>query len=302
MFTNSKKYANNNGQTTFFIIILLILFISALGASVYFYYAKEKIMQFHLEKVEALNQKIITLSEYAKKREVESKESKNLLENTEKEFAEYKQKYTLQQDMVSQLVAIKQTLQEQFSSVNAAITSGFSSVNDFTMVFDSKLEDYLTRSKKELSKLMGDTPAAAPDTVVSEKVTRQERKAITSQQQAEVELSKLVVMGKDTKDDIEDMPVKYGQVNKSVVSGIKQVKSDQSDIKVMKVNQAHKFIVLNKGMIDGIKIGTVVDIMRNNSKIGRALINEVRELVSLAKIEEQYDGHFIEAGDMVQLN
>jgi hypothetical protein len=289
MGTYVRKRCHCDGQATFFIIVLLLLFVSSIGVCVYFYFAKEHMVTLHFEKVDALNQKIIALSEHIKEKDIENKDLKNSLVLTEKELADVKSKIQAEKDLLQNLTEIKNILDQQFLQVNDSLSSGFNKLDTFSLKFDSKIEDYLNKNKKELSTILKDEIKTDA-----------------------VELPKVVVKPEDipapamteAKAPLAAEPaVIYGQVNPTNDSAQpgEAGPKDSKEIKVMKVNQKHAFLVINKGMIDGVKVGTRLDVYRHDVKIADALITEVRELVSLAKIEKQYEGHFIEEGDIARI-
>ncbi len=288
MGTYVRKRCHCDGQATFFIIVLLLLFVSSIGVCVYFYFAKEHMVRLHFEKVDALNQKIIALSEHIKEKDVENKDLKNSLVLSEKELADIKSKIQAEKDLLQNLAEIKNILDQQFLQVNDSLVSGFNKLDTFSMNFDSKIEDYLSKNKKEFSTILKDD--RKDDVVELPKVVVKPEDLQTSVKPEEKALP------------IAEPAVVYGKVNPAQESlPAETAPKGSKEIKVMKVNQKHAFLVVNKGMIDGVKVGTRLDIYRHDVKIADALITEVRELVSLAKIEKQHEGHFVEEGDIARI-
>ena len=287
---------SKSGQTTFIIILLLIFLIGSIGAAVFFYAGREQTLKMHLNKVDLLNKKIIRLSEYVKKRDIENKELHLTINKYKTELKELKQKKLEKQNVLQELSSIKSTLDNEFTNVNESLSLSLDKIDTFSRFFDAKIEDYLAKNKKAINQLI------------------KEKTSERSGQTSGVELEEVVVTpeqdsyrgrnGEKSAKNIENKTVKYGQVNKTESAEedkrIQQLKKKAREkVKVMKVNQKHNFIVINKGMIDGVNVGTSIAAYRRDIKIGNAIITEVRELVSLAKIENQYDQHFIEEGDTV---
>ncbi|MFC1808597.1 hypothetical protein ACFL3D_00555 [Candidatus Omnitrophota bacterium] len=277
-----RKRFHYDGQSTFFIVVLLLLFVSSVGVCAYFYFAKEHMVQLHFEKVDTLNKKIITLSEYIKEKDIANKDLKNSLTIAERTLTDYKNKNKEAMDLVKQLSEIKTMLNQQFLQVNDSLAAGFSKIDTFSLAFDSKIKDQLSKNKKELTTFLKEEKASGA-----------------------VELPKLVVkaeksVSNNTAPQVtkQDPDVKHGKINPTITPPALQ-DENKKVIKVMKVNQKHGFFVINKGMIDGVKVGSPIEIYRHDVKIADALISEVRELVSLGKIEKQHEGHFIEEGDSV---
>ncbi len=275
MQMNRKRQLHCAGQATFLIIVLLILFLSAVGVSGYFYYIKEKMVERYLSKVDTLNKKIITLNEYTKELDIENKELQNHLIDKKSELEEYKLKHAEQEGLMRQMAEIKIMLDEQFVRVSDSLSDGFEKLDGFTRTFDARFENYAQQNKDELSQLF------------AAKETKREK----YQRQADVELSKLVVR-----------PTRRAgtpPIFNEAITAPKPLPPKQ--LKVMKVNLQHRFFVINEGLIDGIKTGSAVEVSRGATKVADAIITEVRELVSLAKIEQYYDGHFIQEGDSVRV-
>jgi len=269
--------------------VLLLLFVSSIGVCVYFYFAKEHMVKLHFEKVDTLNQKIITLSEHIKEKDIENQDLKNSLTLAEKELTDIKNKVETEKDLLQNLTEIKTVLNQQFLQVNDSLSAGFSKLDTFSMKFDSRIEDYLNKNKKEMTTMLKD--AGTSDAVELPKVIVKPEE-VPSATITEVKTASQ-----------EEPAVVYGKVNPAVAETVVSdgEQKESKEIKVMKVNQKHAFFVINKGMIDGIKIGARLDVFRYDVKIADALITEVRELVSLAKIEKQYEGHFVEEGDSVRI-
>jgi Tfp pilus assembly protein PilN len=86
-------------------------------------------------------------------------------------------------------------------------------------------------------------------------------------------------------------PVKLGKI---VVQ-----KSSNYAARVQHVNPIYGFLVINAGMSDGIKTGTVINIIRDKRLIGRAVVEKVREKTAAAIILPEWTTEKVEAGDFI---
>ena len=289
-----RTYFSSRAQAMFPIILLLILFVSASVIAGYFYYTRDALMKLHTEKVETLNKKIISLSENIRKRELANRDLEHTVETYKTQIEHFQQKQIEQETIIKQLTDMRAALTEQLTKLQTSLTSGLSKLDDFSLTVDSKLNDYLSQNTKEITRVLSE----------SEKKQPREKPAAAEG----VELPTVVV----TSGNEPSAAGTGGQENAALprnetkpVDSVPKTKprmvKETPEIKVMKVDQKHNFLIINKGMIDGMKVNTPIDVYRKDIKIGTALITEVRELLSLAMINEQYDGHFIEEGDLVRL-
>lgn len=86
-------------------------------------------------------------------------------------------------------------------------------------------------------------------------------------------------------------PVKLGQI---VVQ-----KSSGYAARVEHVNPLYGFIVFNAGTIDGLKQGSVVNVVRDKRLIGRAVVEQARDKSSAATLLPEWTTEKVEAGDFI---
>jgi hypothetical protein len=86
-------------------------------------------------------------------------------------------------------------------------------------------------------------------------------------------------------------PVKLGKI---VVQ-----KSSGYAVRVQHVNPNYGFIVINAGTLDGLKMGAVINIIRDKRLIGRAVIEKPRNKTSVAVIIPEWTAEKVEVGDFI---
>lgn len=69
--------------------------------------------------------------------------------------------------------------------------------------------------------------------------------------------------------------------------------------RVQHVNSIYGFIVVNAGIRDGLKNGTVLNVIRDKRLIGRAVVEKARDKSSAAIILPEWTTERVEAGDFV---
>ena len=67
----------------------------------------------------------------------------------------------------------------------------------------------------------------------------------------------------------------------------------------MSVNHEHNFVVLNKGLVDGIQVNEVYTIVRGAEKIAKIKISEIRDFVSLGIVQGKDMHKVIKEGDKI---
>ena len=81
------------------------------------------------------------------------------------------------------------------------------------------------------------------------------------------------------------------------------VRKDQAGMSIpvrgrlVEVNESHDFIVVDKGTMDGVRVGMVFDIVRGASTIGRATVVRVRPQLSACDIVRQQTQGPLQVGD-----
>ena len=76
-------------------------------------------------------------------------------------------------------------------------------------------------------------------------------------------------------------------------------KSSGRAAQVIQVNSVYNFIVVNVGSRDGVESGSIVNLVREDRLIGKAVIQKVRDNISAAVLLPEWTQESIEAGDFV---
>ena len=86
-------------------------------------------------------------------------------------------------------------------------------------------------------------------------------------------------------------PVKLGKI---IVQ-----KSSGHSAQVQQVNEIHQFIIINAGSGDGLKNGSVINVVRGDQIIGKAVIEKLKPNLSAATLLSEWTQEPIEVGDFV---
>ena len=73
--------------------------------------------------------------------------------------------------------------------------------------------------------------------------------------------------------------------------------SQKATAQIMSINREHNFVVVNKGLVDGIKTGDIFGAYRDGQKIATIRVSEIRDFVSLGLIKELKKGFTLREGD-----
>ena len=82
------------------------------------------------------------------------------------------------------------------------------------------------------------------------------------------------------------------------------VRKDQAGIslpvraRVLEVNESHNFVVVDKGSMDGVRVGMVFDILRGSGSVGRAAVVRVRPQLSACDVLRSNTPGPLQAGDV----
>jgi predicted nucleic acid-binding Zn-ribbon protein len=68
--------------------------------------------------------------------------------------------------------------------------------------------------------------------------------------------------------------------------------------RVLEVNQAHNFVVIDKGTADGVHVGMVVDLVRGATPVGRATVVRVRPQLSACDLVRSRTPGPVQVGDL----
>jgi len=192
----------------------------------------------------------------------------------------------------------------------------------------AKLEQQVTDLRAEMKAQSEEIERLAGDLeIASEKAAMIE--VVKSQHQEQLEKLKTLAMGqvKELQNAIQERNDRIGTLQKRLQSlesggdgemmtevalpGVADRSSDrlisgpakQNPVvpkgKVMKVNQEHRFIVINVGPGQGAELGRYVEIYRNKEHIGRARIDRVYQNLSAATVLSNYVIGRVQTGDQI---
>jgi len=69
--------------------------------------------------------------------------------------------------------------------------------------------------------------------------------------------------------------------------------------RVVEVNEAHQFVVVDQGSQDGILVGMTLDIVRGTARVGRVRVVRVRPQMSACDIIRSDTAGVLQVGDAV---
>jgi hypothetical protein len=69
--------------------------------------------------------------------------------------------------------------------------------------------------------------------------------------------------------------------------------------RIVEVNDAYNFVVIDKGSSDGVRVGMTVDILRGNHTVGRATVVRVRPKLAACDLIRSQTPEPVQAGDVV---
>ena len=84
----------------------------------------------------------------------------------------------------------------------------------------------------------------------------------------------------------------------SWVGWLKQL-DPESRGRLVEVNDTHQFVVVDKGSLDGVRIGMVFDIVRGTSTVGRAKAVRVRSNLAACDVMRSRTRGTLQVGDVV---
>ncbi len=259
---------------------IVIIFVAVLlaGSTVFFYQTSASERQNRIQKEQQLSQKQVEL------------------DNTEAQIAE--------------LNKAMEDLKETSNKTVETLQSKEEALKDF--------EGQLSRMKKEVESLSRDKEQAVNDSFKKDEVIAEftERLAVL-QREKKILLGKQEELTKELNDlknqtwqgsssSAADEPYSVVSSNDSG-EGIDTVslgkivvsKKTSSAARVQQVNPVYDFIVIDAGKNEGMKDGAIVNIVRNNTLIGKAVIRHTRPDVSAATLLPEWKKLPVQKGDLV---
>lgn len=68
--------------------------------------------------------------------------------------------------------------------------------------------------------------------------------------------------------------------------------------RLVEVNEPHRFVVVDKGSMDGVRLGMTLDILRGGSTVGRATVVRVRPQLSACDVVRARTPGPLQVGDV----
>ncbi len=163
----------------------------------------------------------------------------------------------------------------------------------------TKSETYLQKklSKTQQEKEMLRRHLEDMDTVIRESI---EQIASLTDKMKEMKIDSVKDLSKAKVVDLP--PIVVGEKDAKTDSG--RIVANESEIrtegKILNVNEAHNFVVINLGRKDGVVEGMEFDVVRNDKKIARVKVRMLKDDVCAADIVKLYGSSEIKVGDKVR--
>ncbi len=246
-----------------FVSVIIILFILSLMAlSGLLYWEKEKITAKYN----------VTLSKYEdEKRELKDKvyqlrlayeKTLEKASSLEKELEEKAKNYESLKKEYESAIALRKFIEEKFSSLTLS---------------SQKSEEKLLSVAEKLEK--GVSQLNALNAAIARQVRNIGGRKIRQKKKAK-ELPEVV---------IKEEPVKKKAEN------VKKLTA-----RLMTINREYNFVTINKGLVDGIKIGDIFSVVRDGEEIAQVKVSEIRDFVSLALVINIKHGIMLKEGDKAE--
>jgi phage shock protein A len=258
-------------------IVVILFIITLLGMSGLLYWEKEKIAQQFVSEIKQAEQEQKVLKEELYKKDISLEKALQKLDDIEKQYTEIQSKYKELEKQYTSALDLRSYISQQFETFSSAHTEKWKNFEIVTDKFDRQLGQLSSVSNSLL-----------------QKVKQEPRKAIPKKsEKGVVDLPPVVV--KDTS------PTKAESSN-PVSSEAPSIPATTilQDAQVMSVNHEHNFVVLNKGLVDGVRVGATYAITRGTKKIAEIRISEIRDFVSLGIIQQDTTSDIIKAGDKIE--
>lgn len=254
------NFRRNRSGNVFAAIVVILFILTLIVTSGALYLEKNKIVEQYYAEKDRLEKEKNSLKEKIFKEEKQREEKEKDLFNLKNQYAELEEKF-------------KQLENDYKEAVN---------LKDF---FNSKFVELINNSRLNWSRIDGLTDK------LDEKMNRftnvlQDQKQNSQKKQNEsdsVELPTVIV--------------KDPQQIKNTENNEKDSEKKKINAEIMSINPQHNFVVINKGVIDGVSIGDVFEITRNGEQIALMTISELRDFVSLGIIKDLRGGVRLQEGD-----
>ena len=276
MFSFTKNFLKKKDGNIFVSIIIILFILSLLGLSGLLYWEKDKVSQKYMQLMEKSEAEKRELKDKIYKVKIENEKNLQKVTNLESKIKETKTSYENLKIEYKKFTELKSFIEEKFSTLSSnteatekalqnvanKLEQGVAQLNAFNAKFSKQIKTKSKTSKKKKKKsiLAGDS---IPAVVVKDNGNKQ------------------VISKGTTTINTADRPI----LNKP---------------QLMSINREHNFVIVNKGVVDGLKVDDVFIVLRNNEEIGQVKVSEIRDFVSLALMINNKPGFMLKVGDEVK--
>ena len=267
--------AKQRGSVFVWIIIVLCI-ASMIGISGLLYWEKEKITQQYFSEMEKAQIEKNTLREQVHKEQKEKEKNVQALRNLELKYNELQQKHTKLENEYKDALNIKQFVADKFIEYTTVTKDGWRRFEDLSNKFNKQIATFSEIS----SHLFPQFQERIKDQALSSPQAQSTPNSI--------ELPTVIVkdIGKEIQKE-DALPERT----------VQSERAPMHSVQIMSINREHNFVVINKGIVDGIDMDDVFTVKRDQQVVATIKVKEVRDFVSLALIQEMYKGLSLREGD-----
>jgi len=267
----------NRSGNIFGSIVVILFIVTLIGMSGLLYWEKEKVSQQYMADMDKAQTEQKVLKEEIYKKGVDLERVSEKLKSMENQYSEIQTRYIKLEKDYSGMVDIRKYISEQFSEYKKANTQHWQNFSALSNKFDQQLGQLSTAST-ELAKTAK---------------KKSKKTFFKSSSKEEVNIPPVII--KEEKIDSSENSAETSQDGAEAAEPLRMLQ----DAQVMSVNHAHNFVVLNKGLVDGIKVDEMYTITRGSKKIAKIKISEIRDFVSLGIIDGDTRSDIIKDGDKI---
>jgi len=248
-----------------------------IGISGLLYWEKEKITQQYFSEMEKAQIEKNSLREELHKAKTEKEKNIQALLDLEQKFAELQKRHSKLEIEYKDALNLKQFLADKFVEYTNVTKNGW-----------QKFEDISNKLNKQMV-----TFSKISDQLLPQIQQEESKKSALETPRGTIELPAVIVKDKGA-EVIEGKAL--------TESNIQQKASSLQSAKIMSINRAHNFVVINKGVVDGIKKDDVFIAERNGQVVAKVKVTEIRDFVSLGLIQNMNKKLSLMEGDGLYLS
>jgi hypothetical protein len=250
-------------NTSFFSMLIILLLIFALG---YLYWEKETVTTYYKTALDKEQKNIEELKGALSKEQADKGKKEFLLQDLQAKYDQLKADFNKAQNDFKGMEAFRDNLISRLEKLDATTGKNLEKI------------EYVAQ-KMDMQKIA--TPANVPKTTlnVQEKING-------------IELPAVVVKGGQQNSVYDEKAIENKENN--------SLPMPKSEAQIMSVNEEYNFLVINKGLVDGVKNGDQFKIEQNKEEVAKISISEVRDFVSLGTIEYTKKGVHLKKEDIIR--